>query len=198
LDRAQAYGLAYAQTTNDNFDTSTAVADWWSRVVSTNGVGANYIASLTQGLKADLTAGYSVFSPLQSIINTILGAGAIIIIAFLLVSILIDLFYITLPPVRMAMEGSGKSSGGSRGSSYSPSHSNGGGGSGGPKYVSSAAREAVHAEESGENGLWVYLKKSIVKIIVLALCLVLLISGQVFTFVGWILNLVADMFGLSF
>jgi hypothetical protein len=199
LDRVQAYGVAYAQTTNEKFDTSTAVADWWDRVVSTNGVGANYVSSLTQGLKADLTAGYSVFKPLQSIINTILGAGAIIIIAFLLVSILIDLFYITLPPVRMAMEGSGKNGNGSRGASYSPGHNHGGGGAnGGPKYVSAAAREAVNAEESGENGLMLYLKKSIVKIIVLALCLVLLISGQIFTFVGWVLNLVADMFGLSF
>jgi hypothetical protein len=194
IDAAKDYSEYYAGTEQDNFDASTAVSDWWSRVVATDGVGANYVASLTKGLKADLTAGYSVFKPLQSIINTILGAGAIIIIAFLLVSILIDLFYITLPPVRMAMDNSGKKNHDTNYGRNTTSHTS----TSGPSYVSAAAREAVHAEESGENGLWVYLKKSIIKIIVLALCLVLLISGQVFTFVGWVLNLVADMFGLSF
>ena len=97
--------------------------------------------------------------------------------------IVADIAYIALPPVRIfAEEGGEGKKGGIR------SH-----------LFSYEATQAVKiAENGGGNGngetkqaLGIYFKRRVVMLIVLGICLMYLVNGQIYTLVGWILDLVS-------
>ena len=190
----------------ENGVTGTTASAWWKEMSSISGVGAQYVQQLTSGIQVDLQAGQSFFKPLQGIIGTVLGIGCVAVMSFLVSSFLLDIFYITIPFFRMFMDGNGgqrggrQGYGGGRGMSYGGGMGYGGGRGGagqGPAYISNQAKNAVREEEGGRNALIAYFKSSVIKIVVLVLALMFLISGKIFVVIGWIMNIVASMFGFS-
>lgn len=193
----------------ENGITQQTASAWWKEMSSISGVGAQYVQQLTSGLQVDLQAGNQFFQPLNGIIGTVLGIACVAVLSLLTLSFMVDIFYITVPFIRMAMDGSGSGRSGGRqgyggGRGYGGGMGGGmgyGGGRGGagqgPAYVSNQAKNAVREEEGGRNALIVYFKTSVIKIIVLVLALMFLISGKIFVIIGWIMNIVASMFGFS-
>lgn len=180
--------------------TSTTASLWWKEMQSVHGVGAQYVAQLTSGLKVDLVAGNMFFQPLNGIIGVVLGIASVAIMSFLALSFMLDIFYITIPFFRMMCDNSGGNRQGSRqGGGYGGGMGIGGGrgGAGGPAYISAQAKNAVREEEGGRNALLSYFKHSVVKIVVLVLCLMFLISGKIYSLIGTLMNIVAAMFGFS-
>lgn len=193
------------ESQKENGLSEQTASEWWKEMQSVDGVGSHYVALLTEDITPDLVAGQSFFKPLNGIISTVLGVLSVAIMSFLAISFMLDIFYITIPMVRMMMDGNGNG-GGQRGhgrggmgygGGYGGGMGRGGGAGGGPAYISTQAKMAVREEEGGKNALISYAKNSVVKIVVLVLCLMFLISGKIYPIIGWLMNIVASMFGFS-
>ena len=152
----------------------------WSQCVQTcEGVDAQLIAVLMQGTKPDFISAMKIYAPFQSPFSTILGVGSLLLFSLLTLSTLIDLFFIGVPPFNMLLMGDGKEK---------------------PGIVSNAAYNAYLTEAGGsgggqggktsfKNAAGVYFKHRVVTLILLFVCILYLVSGQI-----W--NLFADMLSL--
>lgn len=136
---------------------------------------------------ADIMGALTWFMPFQGALGLILGVGVIIVITLLLISTVLDLVYIGLPTARMAMsakaEGQGKEI---------------------PFGISTDAYRIVQqtAETgSGGNGgnqgnpYLQYFKKRFVTYIILAVCILYLLSGQIGGLISGLLNLASGITG---
>lgn len=174
--------------TNKRVDTQTSEDDstaqeWWKRLQSKTGVGSKFMSVLLKDTKPDFVAANAIWKPFSGPVGVLLGLGAVIIMSLLGLVIVADIAYIALPPVRIfAEEGGEGKKGGIR------SH-----------LFSYEATQAVKiAENGGGNGngetkqaLGIYFKRRVVMLIVLGICLMYLVNGQIYTLVGWILDLVS-------
>lgn len=169
-------------TSYSNVDNST-VQEWWKRLQSKTGVGSKFMAVLLKDTKPDFVAANAIWKPFSGPVGVLLGLGAVVIMSLLGLVIVADIAYIALPPVRIfAEEGGEGKKGGIR------SH-----------LFSYEATQAVKiAENGGGNGngetkqaLGIYFKRRVVMLIVLGICLMYLVNGQIYTLVGWILDLVS-------
>lgn len=141
---------------------------------------ADAVAALfNQG--ADIDGAMSWFAPFQGVVGLILGILVVILILLLLASTVLDLVYIGLPTARMAMtakaEGQGKEV---------------------PFGISQDALRIVNEEaETGKgNGGNVYLKYAksrILTYIILAVCILYLVSGQIGNLISGLLNVVSGI-----
>lgn len=138
--------------------------------------------------KADLSTAMKWFGPFQGTVGLILGIGVVIIMVLLIASTVFDLVYIGLPMARNALDGKADSNGQAKpfGVSYDAvkvvqEHEQGGGtgGSGGGG--------------NGGNIYFAYLKRRVLTYIILAVCILYLISGQLSSVIGWLLNLVSGV-----
>lgn len=167
-----------------NVDNST-VQEWWKMLQSKTGVGSKFMSVLLKDTKPDFVAANAIWKPFSGPVGVLLGLGAVIIMSLLGLVIVADIAYIALPPVRIfAEEGGEGKKGGIR------SH-----------LFSYEATQAVKiAENGGGNGngetkqaLGIYFKRRVVMLIVLGICLMYLVNGQIYTLVGWILDLVSGL-----
>lgn len=174
--------VADGSSTYKEVDDSTA-QEWWKRLQSKTGVGSKFMAVLLKDTKPDFVAANAIWKPFSGPVGVLLGLGAVIIMSLLGLVIVADIAYIALPPVRIfAEEGGEGKKGGIR------SH-----------LFSYEATQAVKiAENGGGNGngetkqaLGIYFKRRVVMLIVLGICLMYLVNGQIYTLVGWILDLVS-------
>ena len=166
----------------NNVDNST-VQEWWKILQSKTGVGSKFMGVLLKDTKPDFVAANAIWKPFSGPVGVLLGLGAVVIMSLLGLVIVADIAYIALPPVRIfAEEGGEGKKGGIR------SH-----------LFSYEATQAVKiAENGGGNGngetkqaLGIYFKRRVVMLIVLGICLMYLVNGQIYTLVGWILDLVS-------
>lgn len=142
-----------------------------------------------QNTKADFVAGNAIWSPFAGPISALIGFFAIAIFGLLGLTIVLDLMYIAIPLTR-GLFGDGKDE---KGNTFA-------------KYISSSisypARYAVEQEESdkggdggGKSAIWIYIRKTFVKFFFLGLAMVYLVSGQLWYFIGWLLDLIALKIG---
>jgi len=138
------------------------------------------LTSLFANTKADLFTAMKWFSPFQSTIGLILGIGVILIILLLIASTAFDLVYIGLPMARNAMDGKAEQNNKPR-----------------PFGISTDAVRVVENEDnnkgSGGNMYVAYFKKRVVTYIILAICILYLVSGQLSSVIGWILGQVSGI-----
>lgn len=155
-------------------DSSTA-NNWFKELQNTSGLGSKFIANLVgNAIHADLSGGAAWFKPFSGPLSSFLGFGAILIVSLMGIRSVVDLSYISLPPVRMALDGVGKKDGG---------------GDGGSKLVSVAARNAVKEEESnGKNPIFYYFMKSAMQYIFLGIALFFLVFNYIWVIVGVIMD----------
>ena len=149
---------------------------------------ADAVASLfNQG--ADITGAMSWFAPFSGPVGIILGVGVVIIMVLLIFTTVMDLVYIGIPMAQVAMNNAANKGG------------NGGGDDKHPFGVSVDAVKVVEesANSSSGNGggnvYFKYFKRRIITYIILALCILYLISGSLGGLIGNLLNLVSGITG---
>lgn len=171
--------------------TEETASNWLKHLQQNPGFGSKILQETLKNTGPDFVTANQIYQPFSGLISTILGLGAILIFAFLGLVIVCDIAYITIPPFRLVMGGDSDGGGGM----------GGGGGGAKSKLVSAQAVNAVQAEEnSGGDGkqksaLGTYFKTRIVSLIVLGLCLVYLIQGQIYVLIGWLLDLLNGFLG---
>lgn len=168
--------------------TDETASNWMKHLQQNPGFGSKILQETLKNTGPDLVTANKIYQPFSGLISTLLGLGAIVIFAVLGIVIVADIAYITIPPFRMI---TGGDDGGG----------DGGGGGGKSKIVSTQAVNAVQAEEnSGGDGkqksaLGTYFKTRTISLIILGLCLVYLIQGQLYVLIGWILDLLNGFLG---
>lgn len=168
----------------ENGVTDQTVQNWWKQLQSKNGVGTKFLNTILANTKPDFVTANAIYKPFSGPIGTVMGVIAIAMMGFLGIVIVADIAYIVLPPVRLFVSDDEK------GNKLVKS-----------KIFSHDALYAVQkAESDSDNGspkqaLGIYLKRRIIMLIVLGICLMYLVQGQIYTFVGYILDLVSGFLG---
>lgn len=183
-----------ANGTIDNSDivTEDTRTTWLNNVQNCDGIGSQLMTALLQNTKPDYAKANRIYKPFSGVVSTVLGLGAILIMAALGIVMVLDLSYIGIPLFRGFCDGG--------------EGSNGQGGGAKGKLVSFEAHSAVQEAEGGQGGggqsggskktaVAIYFKKRVIMLIVLGVCLLYLIQGQIFTLVSWILDLMSGFLG---
>lgn len=161
-------------------DDST-VTNWWKQLQTKEGVGSRFMMSILENTKPDFATANEIYQPFSPIINTVTAVIAVVLMALLGLSIVIDVAYMALPPFQGIVRGGNTSGNNNFDRSF---------------LVSNPAKRAVEEEENnGINPFTFYLKKSILRLIVLGICLLYLVQGQIYTLVGYVLDLVSGFLG---
>ena len=167
--------------------TESTVQSWWKELQTKDGVGSKFMNEILKNTKPDFVTANAIYQPFSGLVGTILGLLAILICAFLGIVMAADICYITLPPVRNFVAEDDNSRGKIAKS----------------KMFSHDAIYAVQCAEDtsdggsggGRQALGIYLKRRIFALILLGICLLYLINGQLYTLVGWVLDLLRGFLG---
>ncbi len=166
-----------------------------------DGMGSVLMASIMENTKPDFASANRIYAPFSGLIGTILGLIAILIMALLGVTMALDIAYITVPAMRMALDAGGQNwhtvdmQTKQETNRFKVSN-----------LVSQAARNAVLEEHGGagvheknagvnKHPLGVYFKYRWLELCVLGICLLYLVSGNIYSFVAWVLDLVSGFLG---
>lgn len=165
--------------------------NWLERIQSTAGVGSQLMTTLMSQTKPDYITANRLYAPFSGTVGTILGIVSILIMAFLAITMVLDLAYIAIPTFQLFIDGDGQN-----------------GGQGGKKksFISHEAMEAVQMAEGGQGGggqnggsnklaVSIYFKKRVFMLVVLGICLLYLVSGNIFSLVGWLIDLLSGFLG---
>lgn len=168
---------------NEEVSTET-VQNWFKELQSIDGVGSKLMTTILANTKPDFVAANAIYQPFSGIVGTVLGLLSVLLMAFLGIVMVLDISYIALPPMRMLTSEESKGKG---------LKSN---------LISNDAIYAVRVAEDQNDGdgskkqaLGIYLKRRIPMLILLGICLLYLVQGQIYAFVGWILDLVSGFLG---
>ena len=167
--------------------TESTVQNWWKELQTKNGVGSKFMNEILKNTKPDFVTANAIYQPFSGLVGTILGLLSILICALLGIVMAADICYITLPPVRNFVAEDDNSNGKIAKS----------------KIFSHDAIYAVQCAEDtsdggsggGKQALGIYLKRRIFALILLGVCLVYLLNGALYVFVGWILSLLNGFLG---
>ena len=162
---------------------------WLQQLQACDGVGSQLMAVLLENTKPDFVSANRIYQPFSGVVGIVLGLGSILIMSLLGITMVLDIAYIGLPMFRMALDGEGT------------------GEAKKPKIISYEAVSAIATAEgssggaggSGNSGgkiaIGIYFKKRVLMLIVLGVCLLYLVQGQIFTMVAWILDLLSGFTG---
>ena len=160
---------------------SQSQTNWYQILQQEDGVGSRFMNVILQNTKPDFVTANKIYQPFSGIIGTVLGLFAVLIMGFLGIVMVADIAYITLPPVRLFVADNDKGEGVTV-----------------SKIFSHDALYAVQVAESRDSGngspkqaLGIYFKRRVIMLILLGICLMYLIQGQIYTLVGYILDLVS-------
>lgn len=160
-----------------------SLTNWYSVLQKQDGVGSKMLNMILKNTNPDFVTANKIYQPFSGLVGTALGLGAVLIMAFLALVMVCDIAYISLPPVRLFAgdEQNGKVS---------------------SKLFSHDAIYAVQCAENDDKGdgspkqaLGIYFKRRVFMLILLGICLLYLIQGQIFSLVGMVLDLVSGFFG---
>lgn len=176
---------AVEDTSVRGVDEST-VQNWWKHLQTKEGVGSKFMGEILKNTKPDFVKANKIYKPFSGLVGTLMGIGAIMIMAFLGLVMVADIAYIALPPIRLAVNDKGKN-----GSNSSKLFSHD------ALYAVQEAEEGGNSSDGGEKkqALGIYFKRRVVMLIILGICLLYLVQGQIYTLVGYILDLVSGFLG---
>lgn len=166
--------------------------NWLELVQNTAGVGSQLMTTLMAQTKPDYITANRIYKPFSGPVGTVLGIVSILITAFLAITMVLDLAYIAIPTFQLFVDGSDDGKGGQGGGKKS--------------FISSEAMEAVQMAQGGQGGggqngssnklaVSIYFKKRVLMLVVLGICLLYLVSGNIFALVGWIIDLMSGFLG---
>ena len=175
---------ANAQVGNNGV-TSSTVTGLLQKLQTKPGMGSKLLTEILKNTKPDYVRANNIYQPFSGIVGTALGLGAILILAILGIVIVSDIAFITLPPYRGLM---GESDGDKKGAAkFLVSHE-----------ATSAVREA-EGSDSGQGSykyaIGIYLRRRAIALVILGICLLYLVQGQIYVFVGFIMDLVQGFLG---
>ena len=170
--------------------TNETATEWFRRLQTTEGIGPKLLTGFLSDTKPDFITANKIYSPFSSIVGTILGILAILGMSLLGVVLVSDVMYIALPPLQALVPPDGPREARAEGTSAVAKLS---------FIFSDDARYAVRtamAEENGKKQAYgIYLKRRVVMLILLGICLLYLVSGQIYSLVGKLLDLVSGFLG---
>ena len=177
---------ANAQVGNNGV-TSSTVTGLLQKLQTKPGMGSKLLTEILKNTKPDYVRANNIYQPFSGLVGTILGLGAILILAFLGIVIVSDIAFITLPPYRGLMGGVDGDSERGKAAKFLVSHE-----------AVSAVRESENSD--GGNGgykyaIGIYLKRRVIALIRLGIALLYLVQGQIYVFVGFIMDLVQGFLG---
>lgn len=164
----------------------STVQNWWKELQSINGIGSKFMNEILKNTKPDFVTANAIYQPFSGVVGTVMGVIAVLLMAFLGIVLVCDICYIALPPVRNLVadeDGHGKIAK-SKMFSYDAIYA-----------VQCAEQNSDNGSGGGKQALGIYLKRRIVMLIILGICLMYLVNGQIYTAVGWILDLVSGFLG---
>lgn len=181
-----------AQKTEDKFQkegtepsegaiSDQTVSDWISEIQNNPGVGSKMLAQTLQDVKPDYNKASYIMQPFKGPINTLIAFVVIAVMLFLTLTFAIDLAFLYIPAFNaMAGDDGGTDKNGNK--AFKPS-----------SWVSREAKQAYSDTEQGGNSAWAYAKKRWVGCLMLGLCIMFFAQGEIFTIVGWIMDLVSGI-----
>ena len=148
-----------------------------------NALSADLLSATFAYVQGDMFYAFKFMEPFLEVMNKILGVAAVLLILILLASTCLDLAYIGLPIFRENVES--KSDG--KGSSYHIP-------------ISHEARTSVQMTEQATDGVYkntylIYFRRRALSYILLAICIMYLITGGLGNIIGFVLNLVSGITG---
>lgn len=164
----------------------STVTTWWKQLQTKEGVGSKFMTEILKNTKPDFVAANQIYQPFAGPIGIVMGVISVAMMGILGIVMAADICYITLPPVRLFVSEEDNSRGGKISRS---------------KIFSADAIYAVkESEESNTDGdrkqaLGIYFKRRIWMLILLGICLMYLVNGQLYTLVGYILDVVRGFLG---
>lgn len=171
---------------SSNTVTADTKNNWLVNLQKCDGVGSQLLTTVLANTKPDFVTANQIYQPFSGLVGTLLGLGAVLLFAAVAIVMVLDISYMAIPFIRTI------------GTDDSGSQKR-------PNWVSYEAYYAIQQAEGGEGGgntkgagkqaLGIYLKKRIGMLVLLGVCLLYLIQGQIFTFVGWVLDLVSGFIG---
>ena len=164
--------------------TDQTVNNWWKDLQNKKGVGSKFLNEILKNVKPDFATANYVFEPFAGPLGVVLGFLTIVIMGLFALTIVLDILYIAVPMIRGLLDSKGARENGGKG------------GSGIAKIVSHEAVSSVEEVENGQgkgNTLLKYFIRRIGTMLVLSICLLYLVSGRIWTPVGAILDLVANV-----
>lgn len=172
-------GSKQTKAANGTPNVTTSTAQNWLKSLQQNpGMGTKILQETLAQTRPDFVEAQKIYAPFSGAVGVIIAVIAILLMAGLVLTMVIDIAYITLPFLRgMGADGEGK------GNKI--------------KFVSHEAIAAVKETEEGDGkgtAIFAYLKKRFVGIILLTLTLVMLVSGQVFNVAGSVVDLGLGIF----
>lgn len=192
IANAIAADSAYGYNTGTLAPTEDTVSDFMSNIAQQSGMGSSMLAMIMQNTKPDYVTANRLYEPFSGVVGTILGLVSVLIMALLGVTMALDIAYITIPAFQMALggEGEGSTQGQSKGLS---------------RIISQEAHKAIAAADGGSGGqggdgsykaaVGIYFKYRWKGLVMLGICLLYLVQGQIYSFVGWIIDLFSGFLG---
>ena len=167
----------------------STVENWMKQLQTKEGVGSKFMIEITKNAKADFVTANRIWEPFAGPLGIFLGVLSIAVMILIGIVEAMDILYITIPPFRMLVSDENASN--SKG--LKPAVS---------KVITFDAILAVRAVEQNSSNdgevrqsLAIYLKRRIVALVLLGICLLYLVSGNIITFVGYILDIVSGFLG---
>lgn len=192
LANAVANDTANRQNDGEGAPTDDTVTDMMDIMQQQSGLAATMLATLLQNTKPDYVAANRLYEPFSGVVGTILGVVSIVLMAALGVTMALDLAYITIPAFQMALGGTNEGGTGDK--------SKGIGG-----IISQEAKKAVQAADGGSGGqagsgeyraaVGIYFKYRWKGLVLLGICLLYLVQGQIYSFVAWFIDLFSGFLG---
>lgn len=174
---------------NGNVITGETVTDLLDELQQVSGAGSQIMAALMSETKPDYATANRIYAPFSGVVGTVLGLLSIIIMSLLAVTMALDIAYIVIPAFQLALDGGDDN----------------GSGKGMAKIISQEARSAVKSVSdgggSGQSGsgnkmaIGQYFKMRWKALLMLGICLLYLVQGQIYSAVAWIIDLVSGFLG---
>ena len=149
------------------------------------------MAALMSDTKPDYASANRIYQPFSGLVGTALGLISILIMSLLAVTMALDIAYIVIPSFQLLLDG-GDDAGGGQAKGMS-------------RIISQEARSAVKSVSDGGGGgqsgsgnkmaIGQYFKMRWKALIVLGICLLYLVQGQIYSFVAWVIDLVSGFLG---
>ena len=191
-----AYEASRHRDTDDkagtNYISEQTMNQYVEKIQGISGAGSQLIASLMNDTKPDYVTANRIWKPFSGVVGTVLGVICIVIMSLLGVTMGLDLAYIVIPMFQLFLDGDSDGQ-------------QGGAAKGMARIISQEARNAVKAAgNDGGNGqtgsanklaVSVYFKHRWKSLVVLGICLLYLVQGQIYSFVAWVLDLVSGFVG---
>lgn len=179
------------EASNGQIVTGETVSDLLEELQQVSGAGSQIMAALMSDTKPDYASANRIYQPFSGLVGTVLGLISILIMSLLAVTMALDIAYIVIPSFQLLLDG-GDDAGGGQAKGMS-------------RIISQEARSAVKSVSDGGGGgqsgsgnkmaIGQYFKMRWKALIVLGICLLYLVQGQIYSFVAWVIDLVSGFLG---